>query len=230
VRHPLRWFLIALVVVVLAGGGALAWYVFGDSAPAKPKLSAAGSTVSTSKGDSRPDGTWQVAKGKNVYVGYRIKELFGGATLKRDAVGRSPDATGTLTISNGEVRAARVSGTVSALQSDRAARDSYIHDHALESDRFPQATFVLSTPIHLPSSLRAGTDVHEQAAGRLTLHGTTKAVTVSLDARWDGTTIEVAGTAPVALADYGIETPHTPVVSVDDKGSFEVHLLFKRVT
>jgi len=72
------------------------------------------------------------------------------------------------------------------LESDRPARDSYIHDHALESDKFPKATFVLSAPIRLSGELRPGTDVNASATGSLTLHGVTKSITLDLDARWNG--------------------------------------------
>ena len=64
--------------------------------------------------------------------------------------------------------------------------------------------------------------------GTLTLHGVTKPVTVPVEARWDGDTIEVAGNAPVVLADYKIEPPDTGVVKVDDHGSFELALTFRR--
>jgi polyisoprenoid-binding protein YceI len=225
VRHPLRWFLVALAVVVIAGGALLAWYVFGDDAPPKPTLSA--TTVKGGAAAGSPDGTWRVATGDDVYVGYRIKELFGGSTIKRDAVGRTKAVSGTMTIAGDDVTKATVRADVSGLESDRAARDSYIHDHALETGKIPRATFVLSQPISLPS-VAAGKDIKVPAQGQLTLHGVTKPVTVQLQARYDGTRIEVAGTAPVVLADYGIEAPDTPVVSVDDNGSFELHLLFQR--
>ena len=224
-RHPLRWFLVALVVVVLALGGLLAWYVFGDDAPAKPTLSE--STVKNRGAAAAPAGTWRVATGADVYVGYRIKELFGGSTIKRDAVGRTPTVSGTVTIAGEQVTKASVRADVSDLESDRAARDSYIHGNGLESDRFPRATFVLAQPITLPS-VASGKDVKVQANGRLTLHGVTKPVTVQLEARSDGARVEVAGTAPVVLGDFGIDAPDTPVVAVDDHGAFELHLLFER--
>jgi polyisoprenoid-binding protein YceI len=223
-RHPLRWLLVAIVIVVLGVAGAVAWYVFGDSAPAKPKLT--DRTVVPGAATS-PNGQWKVAKAKGAFVGYRIKELFGGATIKRDAVGRTQDATGTMTIAGNEVRAVNVVATLTDLESDRAARDSYIHDHALEVDKFTTARFVLAAPLRL-TTVVPGTEVHESAVGDLTLHGVTKRVTMTLDASWDGKTIEVAGTAPITLADYSIERPKTPIVSVDDHGSLEVHLFFAR--
>ncbi|MCU1430606.1 MAG: hypothetical protein JWL83_4606 [Actinomycetia bacterium] len=217
------------MVVVLGIGGAVAYYVFGDSAPAKPKLSSSScAATGGASPSSSPDGTWHIAKSKNTYVGYRIKELFGGATLKRDAVGRTPDATGTLTIASNQVQKTTVTANVTTLVSNRSPRDQYIHTHALDSDRFPQASFTLSKPIALPASAVAGNAASLQASGSLTLHGTTKPITLTLDTCWRGATIEVAGTAPIVLADYGIDSPHTPIVSVDNHGSLEVHLLFSR--
>ena len=226
-RHPLRWFLVGFLVVVVAVVGAGAWYVFGSSSPAKPALSGSDPTVTVAPG-AKPDGTWTVARAKDVYVGYRIKELFGGNTLKRDAVGRTSQVTGTMAITDTSVRSATVTANVATLTSDRDARDQYIHRHALDSDAYPRATFALTAPIALPAHVRPGVKIHEAATGNLTLHGVTRPVTLSVDARWNGATIEVAGTAPVQLRDYGIEPPHTPIVSVDDHGSLELHLVFAR--
>jgi polyisoprenoid-binding protein YceI len=223
-RHPLRWLFVAIIVVVLAIAGAVAWYVFGDSAPARPKLT---ERTVAERASSNVDGQWQVAASKDVYVGYRIKELFGGARFKRDAVGRTSKVTGTMTIAGNEVRAVNVTATLTDLESDRAARDAYLHDHALETDRFATAKFVLTKPVTLTTT-KPGTKVREAAVGNLTLHGVTKPVTMTIDASWDGKTIEVAGTAPITLADFSIERPDTPVVAVDDHGSLEVHLLFGR--
>ncbi len=226
-RHPRRWIFIAVVlVVVLAAGGALAYYVFGGSTPAKPKLSNSASTATGAQVPSTPDGTWRVETAKTVYVGYRIKELFGGATLKRDAVGRTGHVSGTLKIANDQVQSTTVTANVATLESDRAPRDNYIHTHSLDSDQFPKATFALTTPITFPAGTKVGQALHLQGTGTLTLHGVTKPVTLTLDARWNGATIEVAGTAPIVLADFGIDPPHTPIVSVDDHGSLELHLLF----
>ena len=82
-RHPLRWFLVALAVVVIAGGALLAWYVFGDDAPAKPTLSQ--STVKKGAATGSPDGTWRVA-------GAGVVTLYEGRTTREFGSGSKVDA------------------------------------------------------------------------------------------------------------------------------------------
>ena len=79
-RRALKWLIVVVLVVVLAGAGFLAWYIFGSRVPGKPELSA---TSNTRGGPKTPDGSWHVVRNNNVFVGYRIKELFGDALLKR---------------------------------------------------------------------------------------------------------------------------------------------------
>ena len=223
-RRALKLIFGALVVVVLLAGAFVAWYVLGDRAPAKPELSASAPTGTG--GPATPDGTWHVERGPSVFVGYRIKELFGDAVIKHEVVGRTPAVTGTLTIARDEVETAVVTADVTKLESDREARDSYIRDNALDSTTFPTARFTLTAPIALPPRVARGRPVHVRAAGTLLLHGVTRAVTVALDARWDGPTIDVVGTAPIVLHDFGIAPPHTPIADVDSHGSFELDLTF----
>jgi polyisoprenoid-binding protein YceI len=226
VRHPFRWILVGIAVVVVAALGFGAWYVFGSSAPAKPKLSATATTVAG--GPATPTGSWKVALGDDVYLGYRIKELFADSVVKRDAVGRTPDMSGTMRISGPSVTAATVTAQMQHLKSDRGTRDNYIHTHAIESDTYPTAVFRLTKAIQLPQPLVKGAKVKVDATGKLTLHGVTKTVSVPLEARWTGPTIEIVGAAPINLGDYKIDAPDTGVVSVDDHGSLELSLTFIR--
>ncbi len=223
-KHPLRWILGGIAVVVVAALVIGGFYVFGGSSPAKPKL--ASDPVSTG-GPATPDGTWKVAPGSDVYLGYRMTEVFAGDVVHKTAVGRTPAVTGTMTIANNTVTAATVSGDLRELKSDRTPRDNYIHTHGIESDKFPTTTFTLTSPVTLPSPLTKGTPVHVSATGKLQLHGVTQTITVPLDARWTGSTIQVVGTAPIKLADYKIVPPDTGVVKVDDHGALELSLTFQ---
>jgi polyisoprenoid-binding protein YceI len=224
VRRRLRWLIGALVIVVLLAAGLIAWYIFGSRVPAKPKLH---SSSNTSGGPSSPVGSWHVVRGKDVYVGYRIKELFGDALLKRDAVGRAGAVNGRLTIAGDRVTAAAVSVAVDDLGSDRSARDAYVRDTTLETGKFPTARFTLTKPIALPAGVTKGKVLRGlRATGRLLLHGVTRPITFVLDGRWNGRTIDVVGSAPIILRDYGIEPPDTVVASVDDNGAVELDLTF----
>jgi polyisoprenoid-binding protein YceI len=226
-KHPIRWLLGGLAVVLAAVVGFGAWYVFGDSAPAKPKLST--DAPADPSNATTPDGAWKVARGDQVYVGYRMTEQFAGDIVHKEAVGRTPAVDGTATIAGNKVTAADVTADMRELKSNRGARDNYIHTHGIESDAFPTAEFKLTSPITLPADVKKGAELLKvPAACELTLHGVTKKVTVPLDARWDGDTIEVVGTAPIVLADYKIEPPKTAVVKTDDHGSLELSLNFQR--
>jgi polyisoprenoid-binding protein YceI len=223
-RRAFRLVFGALVIVVVAAAGFVAWYVFADRAPAKPTLSA--NAPVSSAGPATPDGTWHVEQHATRYVGYRIKELFGDAVLKHVVVARTPAVTGTLTIAKGRVETAVVTADVSRLASDREARDSYIRDNGLQSNTFPTARFTLTVPIALPAHLGRGQHVHVEATGTMLLHGVTSPVTFTLDARWNGPTIDVVGTAPIVLRTFGIVAPDTVIAKVDSHGSIEVDLSF----
>jgi polyisoprenoid-binding protein YceI len=214
----------ALVVLVAAVGFG-AWYVFGSKAPAKPKL------VTTepvdSGGPATPAGTWKVVPGKDVYVGYRMTEVFSGDVIHKTAVGRTPAVTGTLKIAGNQATVTDVTAQMQQLASDRSARDNYIHTHAIESDKFPTSEFKLTEPITLPAPLTKGALAKVTATGSLTLHGVTRTIRVPLEARWNGSTIDIdASDIPIVLADYKIEPPDTGVVKVDDHGSLEFALEF----
>jgi polyisoprenoid-binding protein YceI len=69
--------------------------------------------------------------------------------------------------------------------------------------------------------------VEVTATGDLTLHGMTKSVQIALQARREGNTIAIAGSLPIAFADFGIAKPRAMMVlSVEDMGTLEllIHL------
>ena len=230
-RRRLRTFLtigIPVVVVLLAlGGFGLWWFVLRDDAPPAASL-VPRPTVSTTPG-ATADGTWAVQQGAKVFAGYRILELLAGATIKKTAAGRSPAVTGSLTLHGSTVSAARIDVDVTQLKSDASQRDNRIRTNGLETDTFRTAAFELTAPIDLGAAPVAGTEISVQAPGNLTLHGVTRPATFALTARWNGDTIDVAGSTPVVLADYQISPPSIGgFVSVDDHGTVELQLTFVR--
>jgi len=245
-----RWWIIALGVVValVVAGGATWYFVFRDDAPAEVSIDRAAesidgndaSTTATSGGaatGSGLDGTWNVdpAIGSfsdftSSFAGFRVQEELAGIGAKT-AVGRTPKVTGTMTILGTTVPNASFEVDMTTLTTDDSRRDGAIRTQAIETARFPKATFVLTQPISLGSIPADGEQIEVDATGSLTLHGVTKTVTIPLQAQRKGDVIAVVGSLEVPFSDYSISQPRAAaVLSVEDKGVFEVQLFFTRTT
>lgn len=142
------------------------------------------------------------------------------------AVGRTPDVSGRVTIEGMTVTAAEITADLTTLMSDEAQRDSQLRRQALETDRFPTATFSLTKPIELPAEAAKGAAVKVTATGDLTLHGVTRSVQIPLQARLETDRVVLIGSLEITFADYQMEKPNSfKVLSVADHGTLELQLL-----
>lgn len=236
------WILVGVglaVVVLLAAG---VWYlVFRDTAPDEVSIKEASESVDEKPGSSSPaafDGEWTVDTSigsfdpdagdySSAWVGYRVQEELVGIGAQT-AFGRTPDVSGTLTIDGTTATAAKVEADLTTLQSDDSRRDGTLANQAIETSRFPTATFELTEPIDF-GDVAAGETVKVDADGELTLHGVTREVTVPLEAKLEGDTIVVTGSIDIEFADYDIEQPRgAAVLSTEDHGVMELQLFFTK--
>jgi polyisoprenoid-binding protein YceI len=126
--------------------------------------------------------------------------------------------TGTVEVDGDTVEAADLETDMTTLRSDESRRDNALRDRGIETDRFPTARFELTGPFELSQR-------PVPARGRLTLHGETKPVVARVSGRRSGDAIELAGSAPVDFAAFGIEPPSLPgFVTVRDAGRLEFSL------
>jgi polyisoprenoid-binding protein YceI len=205
----------ALVVGALAVGatgvGVAYFVVFAGSSPPKLTLSSPTPTATGSPTASAGigAGTWTVASGS--VAGYRVREQLASLPAPSDAVGRTSSVSGTVTISQSgstyTVSAASLTVNVNTLTSDRSMRDQRIHQMGLESDRYPTSTFVLTTPVVLPAAATTGQIVDVSASGQLMIHGVAKTVTIPIQARLNGTQIELAGSIAFPFSEFGMTPP-----------------------
>jgi len=234
-RRLWKWLVLGLVVVVgLAFAG---WYFFLKSDP-EPRAEIELTPVVTDstvagEASSGADGTWKVSADScalpDCFVGYRVTEKLFANISETEATGRSDNVEATMTIDGTTVSDVTVTADLRDLTSDNNFRDGRIHSSGLESDKFPEAKFVLSEPITLSAAPTAGETLKTEAKGKFTLHGVTKDVTISLEGRWDGKQVQVVGSMPIVFSDYGITAPTAPAVaSVDDHGEMELQLFFDR--
>jgi polyisoprenoid-binding protein YceI len=221
-----------VVAAVLIASGVGYWIFARQSAnqPAAVSLGpvaiASGATDST--GGTGTSGTWTV-DGSQSFVGYRVREKLGFLPAPSDAVGRTSAVTGSMTITGTSVTAVTMSADLTQLKSNEARRDEHMADSGLETDRFPTATFTLTSPITFAQKPTKGETLKASATGDFTLHGVTKRITIPMQARWDGSTIEVVTSFPVQFSDYSITPPDfAGFVTVQDNGTVEMKLIFTK--
>jgi len=243
-RTPVK-IAVAAVVLVIAVVGAGLWWFFEDDAPAEVSLDRAVESVTTTTGGdgdaseaAAVDGVWTVDtttgehdfdSASGTFAGFRIQEELanvGAAT----AVGRTGDVTGELTIDGSTVTDATFEVDLTTITTNAERRDDRVQQ-ALETDRFPTATFTLTEPIELGDGADAGAPVTVTASGDLTIHGVTKEIRLPIDAQLVDDTIVVVGSVDIVFSDYGVEVPSAPiVVSVEDRGVLELQVLLTRST
>lgn len=236
-RRTITIVVVAVLVVLVAAGGYGLWYLF--LRPSGPAAVSSESLVLPSAAASSPlpsgglAGTWNVdtsigslADSTDSFVGYRVQEQLASIGANT-AVGRTPNVSGTLTISGTQLTAATISADLTALQSDDQRRDGQLVDHGIETATFPNATFTLTTPVELGTDPTSGAEIDVTATGELTLHGQTKTVQIALKTRLSGSIIEVVGSLPIAFSDYGVQAPTSfAVLTVADQGTMELQLFF----
>ena len=217
-----------LVALVLIAVGGMWVYINVIRSDPPERLSLADATSSTEAGQSTAadgdvQGEWTIADGS--MAGYRVDEVRLGQSL--EAVGRTEDVTGTMTIAGTTVEAASFEVDLTTLQSDESLRDSQVRSRILETDQFPTATFTLTEPIDLGEAPAPGEPVSVLATGELTVHGVTQEVTFTIDAQLDGGQIAASGLVGLIWADYGIGDPSGGPNAVEQEGEMEFLLVFE---
>ncbi len=229
-RHWLRWLLVAVAgLVVLAAAGPFVYIHFFNSTPAALSLSPGSTPASTGAANTAASGSvagaWTVGSGS--IVGYRVNEVLLGQNAT--AVGRTTSVTGHLTIAGSTVTAAAFSVPMATVHSDKSQRDAQFDGRIMDVSQYPTGTFALTSPIDLAPLPAAGVVKDYTAHGRLTLHGTTRAVTFTLSAERKGSQIEVSGDIAVLFSDYDISNPSfAGFVTTQDHGLLEFLLVFDR--
>jgi polyisoprenoid-binding protein YceI len=193
------------------------------------EVACAGSFEPSTSFGRGPEGAWVVAgNGTGGFVGYRAAEIlaFEFVRAPNDAVGRTTDVSGHLSIEDGRLTHAEVSARIEALQSDVDIRDSHISEF-LGLRTHPTATFTLGSPVALGAPAE-GAVVDVAATGQLSLLEVTRDVTFPLQARWSGDTIEVAGQLVINRGDYGMDIPQLLGFRVSEEITIELSLVFVR--
>jgi len=227
---------LGFVVLGLIGGVALWYFVFDTEAAAPVSLDDAIESDDAARGSAAQGGQdsltgdWMLVGGGSSFAGYRVGQQvagIGGETV----VGRTDSVEGSLSFDGTAITSTEVTVDMAALDSGESLRDNVLRNQAIETARFPSASFVLTQPI--PVNVPAeGEMVGQTVSGDLTLHGVTRAADVDVQAVLRGGRLIVGGSSEIQFADFDISPPRGPaqVLSVEDRGTMEVQLTFERGT
>jgi polyisoprenoid-binding protein YceI len=203
---------------VLGGGDGPEELTFSDA----PTTTSAPDASSSEPSGASLDGPWVVAAGSQ--AGYRVLEDRIGGLQNIEAVGRTDRVTGGFTVAGTQVSGITAEVQVATMTSDSSFRDSRFAGSIMDTSTFPTATFTAASAT-LPSVPADGATVTVPVSGELTLKGVTRPVEVNLEVKRSGSSVQILGSIPVVFADYGIETPQPPGLSVRDEGEVEFLLV-----
>lgn len=219
-----------LTLPAASSGAASATAIPSDEPGASAAPSASAAT--TDPGTAGVAGTWTVAEGSE--AGYRVREQLASLSAASDAVGRTGDVTGSITLIAAGDGAQLTDGSLTVdtttIASDEDRRDNRMRQEGLQTDAFPTATFTITAPVDIPAAALAGTATDITLVGDLTLHGVTKSVTVPAQAKLADGKVQVAGSLTFPLADFDIVAPNVGgfIVSIADEGALEFLVVFAK--
>jgi len=191
-----------------------------------PEPAALGAPLGDGGGPASPDGTWVVADVATNFVGYRVRERLGPVAAPSDAVARTDQVDGTATIRAGELTALDVTVDLASLTSNSARRDDFVRGEALDVDEFPTGELHLVDPVEVGAfdSGQPHEVVELALLAELTLRGETHEIVFDVQARWNGSTIQAAGSTRIQRSDYGIDVSSRAGFNISEEGTIEFEL------
>jgi polyisoprenoid-binding protein YceI len=222
-RRRRLWTALVVLVVLLALAavvGPRLYARFESGKAAAPLAAAAGGASATPTApatDPALDGAWTLAAGGT--AGYRVDEVLNGQQIT--VTGRTDRVGGDLTVTGGRLTAATVSVDLASVATDSGQRDNQFRTRVVDVERFPTADFALTRPVPL-GGLDVGATIAVALTGTMTLHGTTRDVTLPATVeRTAEDAVTITGSLPLTWSDYGVQAPDLGFVSVEDAGTIE---------
>jgi polyisoprenoid-binding protein YceI len=206
--------LLALVGMLVACGGATGSTGTGNTGNAGATANTSKNTPSTTgNACTTPPGgndAFSVVANQST-ASYRVQEKFLNRDLPNDAIGKTQNVKGGFLLTSGSqpaITAMKISADLSTLKSDEDRRDNSIRERWLESNTYPQATFVAKDVQTLPANYSQGQNATFNITGNLTIHNVTRQETFKVTGKKDGDTISGQATSLIYMKNYGFDAPN----------------------
>lgn len=172
---------------------------------------------------------------------YIVAEEFFGGALDRlgiqpglvDTIGSTQEINGQMDLDLANLADPVVSSqfevNLQSLTSDQSRRDNRIREANLESNRYPLATFTITSLENAPASYTEGDEVSFQATGDITIREITQPATFDVMAVLRGDTITGVAETHLKMTDFGFEPPNfANLFSVADEFTARVEFTFQQ--
>jgi polyisoprenoid-binding protein YceI len=169
-------------------------------------------TITSSNGCPVPGSGSQVytIDAKQSQASYQVQEQFLSQNLPNQAIGKTSSTNGGFIVrlnNTPAITALKVTVDLKTLTSDSSRRDDAIRSQWLQSNTYPNATFVVKTPQTIPSNYGGGQNITFKLAGNMTVHNTTHPETFTMQGKKVGNVITGTGKSLVYMKDFGFDAP-----------------------
>jgi polyisoprenoid-binding protein YceI len=158
---------------------------------------------------------------------YRVREQLANLTLPNDAVGVTQQISGSVAVlPDGTIEpGSQFVVDMSSLQSDSSRRDNYVRRNVLQTDQFPQATFVPTRVSGVSFPLPVSGEVSFELTGDLTIRDVTREVTWLVSGNIDGQQASGLAIVRFTFADFNLTKPNVAsVLSIEDQIDLEIDI------
>jgi polyisoprenoid-binding protein YceI len=146
--------------------------------------------------------------------------------------GSTPEVSGEMQINFAQpdlVESASFTVNMAGLRTDRNLRDEWLQDNAIQTSRFPEATFTATSVSGLPASYTEGQEISFQLHGDLTVRDMSNPVTFEVTAALSGDTIRGTAVRQMQMTDFGIDPPHfANTLTVANDFRIEIDLVLRK--
>lgn len=198
------------------------------STPVPSNTRATGSTPSSVTGDS----IRVVVVPEKSQVGYRVREQLANLQFPSDAVGTTNAITGTLV--------GKADGTLvpeqslfvvnlSTLRSDQGQRDDFIKRGVLQTNQYPNATFIPKEAPGIPTTVPPSGESTFKLIGDLTVRNVTKPVTWDATCKGNGNEGTCTAKTSFQFGYFNLQIPQVArVLSIVDNITLELNIYLTR--
>lgn len=212
----------ALVVAAVAAGVGLMGQ--GDEESGRLELPEAGPTPAAASVVSIDDVSgveFHVVPGESQGT-YTVREKLASMPATTEAVGRTTAFSGVVRLDG----TSTITVDLSTLESDQGRRDAFVRERIFNED--PVAVFTLDPLADLPQEYREGQTIAREVTGTMTIRGVERPLPFLVEARLEGDTLHILGRTDFRWADFQIDPPNTPLVTVEDTVHIEALIVARR--